>query len=324
MLAVIPYFQVPQFSIGPFFGLPALTIHGFGVLVALGFIIGGNVAMKRAQRSGLDPEVINRLLGWLVVGTFVGGHVGYGLMYKPDEYMADPIKFLYVWEGLSSFGGFAVCVPLSFWFFYKERLKVWPYMDCIGIGLAFGWFLGRMGCTVAHDHPGPASNGLLAIACRPVEGNTIELPSFLISPAQVDLRWGPCLDQAGGAITDIANKVPADFSGIMAAHDTGFYEALWSLSVGILFLAMDRVARKPGVYICLLGVLYAPFRFWLDTMRPEITDARYMGFTPGQYWSTLLFAVAVWGLYTRLKSDTEPMGPSAPVSDEGRRAPAPA
>jgi prolipoprotein diacylglyceryltransferase len=38
-------------------------------------------------------------------------------MYKPEEYLADPINFLKVWQGLSSFGGFVVCVPLAFYFF---------------------------------------------------------------------------------------------------------------------------------------------------------------------------------------------------------------
>ena len=58
--------------------LTDIPIHGFGVLVALGFMFGARVAMDRARRVGLDPEKINQVVGWLVVGTFVGGHVGYG------------------------------------------------------------------------------------------------------------------------------------------------------------------------------------------------------------------------------------------------------
>ncbi len=136
MEPLIPYFQVPVIHIGP------LPIHGFGMLVALGFILGGNVAQWRAERAGLDREAINKLLGYLVIGTFVGGHVGYGLMYEPREYLSNPIKFLQFWQGLSSFGGFVVCVPLSFWFFRHHKLPVWPYMDSLAIGLSLGWFLG--------------------------------------------------------------------------------------------------------------------------------------------------------------------------------------
>lgn len=308
MEPLIPYYQVPVIHIGP------LPIHGFGMLVAMGFLFGGNAAMRRAEATGLDPEAINKLLGYLVAGTFFGGHVGYGLMYEPAEYFADPKKFLYVWQGLSSFGGFVVCVPLSFWFFHKHKLKIWPYMDSLAIGLALGWFFGRMGCTVAHDHPGFASDFWLAKYCRPVVGHTLELPSFLVDSGH-DLRWGPCAS-VGNAVTDIAQQVPADFGGVVAAHDMGFYEALWSIAVFGLFLALDRVPRKPGFYVTLLGVLYAPVRFGMDFLRPN--DTRYLSLTPAQYWSILFLLFSGYGLWLRLRTTDRPVGPTAPMTpDEG-------
>ena len=146
------------------FGLSfdVIPIHGFGVLVAVGFLVGGHLSMKRARRIGLDADAVNRLIGWLVVGTFIGGHVGYGLMYKFDEYMADPSLFLRVWDGLSSYGGFVVCIPLAYFFFKWNKLPIWPYMDTIGYGLAFGFGIGRLGCFVAHDHPGNPTDFFLA------------------------------------------------------------------------------------------------------------------------------------------------------------------
>ena len=276
MHPLIPYYQVPVIHVGP------LPIHGFGLLVALGFILGGNAAMRRAEQTGLDPEAINKLLGWLVLGTFVGGHVGYGLMYEPRAYFEEPIKFLQFWQGLSSFGGFVVCVPLSFWFFRRHKLPIWPYMDSLAIGLALGWFFGRMGCTVAHDHPGSPSNFWLAKYCRPVVDGTLELPSWMVDDHHGDLRWGPCRG-VGEAVTSISQQVPADFGGVVAAHDMGFYEALWSIAVFGLFLLLDRVPRRPGFYVTLLGVLYAPTRFAMDFLRPESTDVRYFSLTPAQW-----------------------------------------
>lgn len=322
MQPLVPYYQVPVFDTG------LVPIHGFGILVMLGFVIGGNLAMRRAQASGLDPEAINRLIGWLVVGTFVGGHVGYGLMYEPARYLAEPIEFLKFWRGLSSFGGFLVCVPLSFWFFRRYRLPVWPYVDSLAIGLAFGWFLGRMGCTVAHDHPGTATDFWLAKYCRPVEGHTLQLPSWAVDSAHPhDLRWGPCKDD-GPAVLSITDQVPVDFGGVVAAHDMGLYEALWSLSVFGLFLLLDRRPRKPGFFVCLLGLLYGPARFAMDFLRPESSDARWfadtaVAMTPGQFWSLAFTVVSAWGLVTRLRSADAPVGPSAPMPAElaGRMPP---
>lgn len=255
-------------------GSTTLPLHGFGLLVAIGFIIGGKTAMARASRLGLDPEVINRLIGWLVFGTFVGGHVGYGLMYKPAEYLANPIEFLKVWQGLSSFGGFAVCVPIAIWFFRKEKVAVWPYLDCLAYGMAIGWFFGRMGCFVAHDHPGTPTDFWLGV-------------------------YGIC----------------PGYGDDMACHDMGLYEAIFSLAMFGLFVLLDRRPWKPGFLVTLLGVAYGPVRFAMDFLRPEATDARYGGFTPGQYWAVLLTVVCIGMLIARLRSEDPPVEAPAPAAE---------
>ena len=303
MQPLIPWFETPIFQIP--LGDMVLPLHGFGILVALGFVFGGRAAVGRADRLGMDGEAINRLITWLVVGTFVGGHVGYGLMYKPDEYLSNPVEFLKVWQGLSSFGGFVVCVPLSIWFFRREKLAVWPYLDCLAYGMALGWFLGRMGCFVAHDHPGAAAdNFFLGVYCTPVAGHMIDLPNWMVdrATATLNLPWGPC----------------AADPTIQAVHDTGLYEALWSLMMfGVLWL-MDRRAWKPGALVLTLGLAYGPVRFAMDFLRPESSDPLYFGFTPGQYWAAVFTVVCVVALGWRLKSSDAPIGPPA------RRRPEPA
>lgn len=267
MKPLIPWFEPPVFNIP--LGDTVLPLHGFGFLVALGFIFGGRVAMGRARKLGLDPEVINRLIGWLVFGTFFGGHVGYGLMYKPDEYLANPIEFLKVWQGLSSFGGFIVCVPISIWFFYKEKVPVWPYLDCLAHGMALGWFFGRMGCFVAHDHPGTVTDFWLGV-------------------------YGIC---------------QPDGNKMVACHDLGFYEGLWSLAMFGIFTLLDRRAWKPGTFVLALGLCYGPFRFVLDFFRPVVTDARYGGFTPAQYGAMVLTVVCLAALVQRMRSNDAPIRP---------------
>ncbi len=269
MQPLIPWFDAPVLEV-PLPGIGVLPLHGFGFLVFLGFVFGSRASIARAKRLGLDPEVINRLVGWLVVGTFVGGHVGYGLMYKPDEYFRNPIEFLKVWQGLSSFGGFVVCVPISIWFFRREKVPVWPYLDCLAYGMALGWFFGRMGCFVAHDHPGTQTDFWLGV-------------------------YGIC--QPGG-------------SKSVACHDLGLYEALWSLAMFGILALMDRRAWKPGALVLALGLSYGPLRFFMDYFRPETTDPTYAGFTPGQYWAAILTIVCVVALGARLRSGDAPIGPA--------------
>ena len=102
--------------------------------------------------------------------------------------------------------------------------------------------------------------------------------------------WGPCETDAS----------------VVAAHDMGFYEALWSLTMLGIFLYLDRIPRKPGIYAPLLGTAYGFVRFFMDFLRPEWTDVRYLGLTPAQYWSVIFFVVFGAILIRQLRSDAEP------------------
>ncbi len=269
MQPLIPYFEQPSIDI-PLPGGNGVTLWGFGVMVALGFLLGGRVAMNRASSIGLDPEAINRLIGWLVLGTFVGGHLGYILMYEPAILQApiDWFKVINVFDGLSSYGGFIACVPITVWFFRSNKLPLWPYLDCIAIGLALGWGLGRTGCFIAHDHIGSVTETFpLALYGAP------------------------------------ASKCPGP-----ACHDMGLYEALWSYSMFLLFLALDRKPRVPGFYPALLGLIYGPTRFVMDFARPLDHDPRYFfGLTGAQFWSLVATLLCAYLLFNRMGSNDEPV-----------------
>lgn len=277
MHSIIPYFEPFSFSLGP------VPIHGFGILVALGFVFGSNLAQKKAEAFGGDAELINRLVGWLILGTFVGGHLGDVLWYRPGDLANDPALFsamfaalasgrlptaqeipliLRVWEGLSSFGGFSVCVPLAVWFFWREKKPFWPHGDALAIGLTLGWFFGRMGCFSAHDHPGSISDSLLA----------------------VPFRWPE----------DCARGTPYEQCPVVYRHDLGLYEAIWSFSMWVLFTQLGKKARFPGFYCAMLAICYGPFRFLLDFGRTPYKDTRYAGLTPAQFGALAVTALGIW------------------------------
>src|SRR5438045_3528451 len=116
MHPLIPWFDPPAFHsdtvdsvvvplirhVAPKFD--SLVIHGFGILVALGFLLGSSVGQRKAVKFTGDvgaAEKLNELVTWLIFGTFVGGHFGHVLFYEPEKLAADPGVLLRVWEGLS-------------------------------------------------------------------------------------------------------------------------------------------------------------------------------------------------------------------------------
>ncbi len=67
MTPLIPYFQVPRFSIPlPFMEQP-LTVYGFGITLALGIMCGYFYAVNRAQRIGIDRSIFEKGFIWAIV-----------------------------------------------------------------------------------------------------------------------------------------------------------------------------------------------------------------------------------------------------------------
>jgi len=293
MKPLIPAFPVVKFPITDDF-----AIHGFGILVALGFVFGSRMAMRKAARDGLDPELINRIVSWMVAGVFIGGHLGHLLMYYPEELMRDPTSLFRVWEGLSSFGGFMGCLVLGVVFFRREdkavvtanraakkagkplqpRINILGYADAMLFGFTLGWFLGRMGCFVAHDHPGIETDFFLGVygMCEAAGGRL---------PAP-----GAACDSLLGCWTKFQYLVsePYDPGFGKACHDLGLYEAIWSLAMIPFFMFLDKKPRFPGFYTALWLLSYGPIRVVLDMFRT--VDTRYFGITPAQVGSVLMIA----------------------------------
>ncbi len=302
MKPLIPYFQHIKFELPMPGWLPKdhITIHAYGICVLLGLILGGMYAIQRAKRLGLDYKAMYNAFLLIAVGIVVGGHIGYGLFYKPQEYFENPIKFIYLWEGMSSFGGFIFCLIIMIYFFRKKKLTLWPYFDCVSIGFTLGWFFARLGCTINHEHPGTPSNFFLARYCRPVDGWTIELPLWMVDTPK-DFRWSHCIENGKATVNSIAEKVSTGYEGVLAVHDTGFYEALYAIILFGIFLWLDRKPRFHGFYGITLVSTYTPIRFFMDFIRPLEGNVRYVGLTPAQWGCIVFLALCVYGYQNIVK-----------------------
>jgi phosphatidylglycerol:prolipoprotein diacylglycerol transferase len=288
MQPIFNYWEPLQIPIGP------ISVHGFGILVALGFVLGSKQACSKVAREGYDPEIINRLVGWIVLGVFLGGHLGHLLLYYPEDLVGDGARFgrffdaifsgraptvaadeipalLQVWHGLSSFGGFLVTTILCLWFLRREKQPWWPYADAIAYGMMMGWMMGRLGCFSAHDHPGTETTFFLGVK-------------------------GMC----PGALT-LKERLLSQ----QACHDLGLYEAMWSGAMFIWFWFKNKVPRHPGYYVGWMCLSYGPIRLIMDIYRHPAGDTRYLGLTPAQYGSILVIILGV--VIIVRNRDKEPM-----------------
>jgi phosphatidylglycerol:prolipoprotein diacylglycerol transferase len=157
----LPYYEQPSWPIPlPIFG--EVTIHAFGVLVALALIVGTWVARWHGQQRGQNPVHIVDAVTWTAISGFIIGHMVSVIFYFPERLIEEPWQLLYIPNGLSSFGGFMGGALGAYLYITRRNLPMLPFIETIAVGLAAGWPLGRLGCSIAHDHPGKTTDFFLA------------------------------------------------------------------------------------------------------------------------------------------------------------------
>jgi phosphatidylglycerol:prolipoprotein diacylglycerol transferase len=155
-LAVIPWFEFPTLSLGPF------SIQSFGVLSALGILLATLLTSRAARQLGKDPQVpVDFAVAGVLAGV-VGGHLVHLLAYHPEE-LRQPWRILMLWEGLSSMGGLLGGVVAAVLWFRWKKIAFRDYSDAFALGVAPGWGVARVGCFTVHDHPGVLTSFPLAV-----------------------------------------------------------------------------------------------------------------------------------------------------------------
>jgi phosphatidylglycerol:prolipoprotein diacylglycerol transferase len=154
---MIPYFNGHLFDIG------SIPVHMFGVLVAIGVIVGDRVVVREGIKRGLEERDVKFMNARIVIGGFIMAHLVSVIFYFPERIPENPWILLNVWAGLSSFGGFLGALLAFLYYTRKERISPLPYADSVALGLAVGWIFGRTGCFTAHDHPGLRTTFFLSV-----------------------------------------------------------------------------------------------------------------------------------------------------------------
>ncbi len=156
----LPYIDIKSITL-PVIGL---KLHPFGALVATGVMIGSALAVRRAVARGLSRQRFESLVTYCLVFGFILSHVLDELMYRPREVLANPLQLLFVWKGISSYGGFIGGFVGAMVWRYRFKEQLLPYAEQITAVFPVSWVFGRAGCSVAHDHIGRLSNSPFAVA----------------------------------------------------------------------------------------------------------------------------------------------------------------
>lgn len=272
---VFPYFEQPTLPLGP------LTLHAFGLVVAIAVLVGVEVGRRRLKRARVSAAVADDLPMYVVVGGILGAHWFSLLFYFPEQLETDPLSLLRVWEDLSSFGAMLGGLVGVGWFLRRRQRALssrdrWVIVDVVVYAFAVALMVGRIACTLAHDHPGTITDFPLAISLSSEDARAYIGAVYAAAGRLPELPASSELAQLG-------------------FHDLGWYEFLYLALIATPVMVMvGRRVRPAGTFFLLFVALYMPARFLFDFLR--VSDAHYAGLTPAQ-WAALGFialAPIIW------------------------------
>jgi phosphatidylglycerol:prolipoprotein diacylglycerol transferase len=144
-MLIHPNFDPIALHLGP------LAVRWYGLMYLVAFIqciVIGRLRLRlpHVANQGWTAKDIDDMLFYGVLGTILGGRIGYVLFYKASYYFANPLDIFKVWEGGMSFHGGMLGVILAMTLFAHQRKRTWMEVtDFVAPMVPLGLAAGRLG-----------------------------------------------------------------------------------------------------------------------------------------------------------------------------------
>jgi phosphatidylglycerol:prolipoprotein diacylglycerol transferase len=264
VFAEIPYTTFPNIELGP------LNLRTFGLMVALGVLVGCWVAAAYSERFGIARDETYRMGTWVVLAGIVGARLTWALTHT--DQIHNPVDVIAIWEGGIQFSGGFICGLIAALPFIRRwgKLQRWQVLDGWVLGVTAGLAIGRIGCYSVGEHFGRTSDFFLAVR---YDGGQVREQSLGDTPLQLGTTF----------------------------HNAALYEALYMAALfavlGALVLRAHRRGREvaPGTLGGIFLVYYGVMRWLSDSLR--VNDERVLGMTGAQWMCLVMIPFGVWVLW---------------------------
>jgi phosphatidylglycerol:prolipoprotein diacylglycerol transferase len=207
-----------------------LHIYSYGLMIAIGIVVGLFLATRQAAREGIDPNKIIDITFYILVAALIGSRLLFVLM-NFQEYAADPIRIIKIWEGgLVFYGGLLLAVAIGIWYIKRLGLPLWQVADILAPSVAVGHAFGRIGCFLAGCCYGKPST----------------------------LPWAV-------TFTDLRSLAP---QGI-PLHPAQLYSSLGLFAIFAFLMLLRKKKAFQGELFWSYTLIYSIFRFFIEFLRGD-------------------------------------------------------
>lgn len=132
---------IDLFSIGKF------TVHGYGLMIALGFVVALCYATWQCKKDGLNDDLFFNLGIFVLLFGWLGGKIMFCIV-EIKSFIASPLSVLGS-EGFVVYGGIISGLITIIIYCRIKKLDFFRYIDVMVAAVAINQAFGRVGCFFA-------------------------------------------------------------------------------------------------------------------------------------------------------------------------------
>ncbi len=251
------------FKIGP------LSIHAYGLCIALGFLAAWGLAHLQARRTGRRSDYFSDLLVWTMASGVIGARLAFVIENWSAEFAANPLQILRIDQGgLVFYGGFIGAVAVIWLFCLFKKESPLAMADFLLTLLPLGHAFGRLGCFMHGCCYGRVTDSAFGI-------------SF---PAGSEPWRAQCHEGL------ISQAMPRS----LPLAPTQLFEAAGNLLLFAgLYTFYPRLRLRKGLTSGIYLTGYAALRFTIEIFRADHRARVWGGLSIGQFISCGILAVGL-------------------------------
>ncbi|HCV6453819.1 TPA: prolipoprotein diacylglyceryl transferase [Staphylococcus aureus] len=224
---VFNYIDPVAFNLGP------LSVRWYGIIIAVGILLGYFVAQRALVKAGLHKDTLVDIIFYSALFGFIAARI-YFVIFQWPYYAENPSEIIKIWHGGIAIhggliGGFIAGVIVC----KVKNLNPFQIGDIVAPSIILAQGIGRWGNFMNHEaHGGSVSRAFL---------EQLHLPNFIIENMYINGQY---------------------------YHPTFLYESIWDVA-GFIMLVNIRKHLKLGETFFLYLTWYSIGRFFIEGLRTD-------------------------------------------------------
>ncbi|EVE46672.1 prolipoprotein diacylglyceryl transferase [Staphylococcus aureus SJUD6014] len=224
---VFNYIDPVAFNLGP------LSVRWYGIIIAVGILLGYFVAQRALVKAGLHKDTLVDIIFYSALFGFIAARI-YFVIFQWPYYAENPSEIIKIWHGGIAIhggliGGFIAGVIVC----KVKNLNPFQIGDIVAPSIILAQGIGRWGNFMNHEaHGGPVSRAFL---------EQLHLPNFIIENMYINGQY---------------------------YHPTFLYESIWDVA-GFIILVNICKHLKLGETFFLYLTWYSIGRFFIEGLRTD-------------------------------------------------------